>query len=298
MVHALTDLYESAGPCIVGFISKMVQAPTGYPPPFPDIIGTGFLVTADGVVATNRHVVDALWKLPIIPGTNEPSGAGFIFMVSEDKLGGQILNLKIRDVAVLQGFSPEIDWYGQDVPDVGFVQLQITGVPFLELATEDFAIRPGMEISTMGYPLGTLPLVLQNKVNQLGPFIRRGIVSSVYPFSSAQPHGFTIDIMQQGGSSGSPIFAGDSPRVVGLMWGGVQEPRQAQSASMSLTYTLNTNISICETSDMVNDALTKFLSTRKPLEPSIPSLQQLREQYPRPEKTTGFRWSMDPLDLV
>jgi len=295
---SLTDLYESAGPCIVGFMSRMVQAPIGQPPPFPTIIGTGFLVTADGVAATNRHVVEALWKLPKIPGTEERVGGAFIFMVSDDKLGGQILNLKIRDVAALKGFSSGNDWYGQDVPDVGFVQLEITGMPFLELAIEDYSLKPGMEIATMGYPLGTQPLVSEGKVNQLGPFIRRGIVSSVYPFSSPQPHGFTIDIMQQGGSSGSPIFAGNSSRVVGMMWGGVQEPRIAESSNMSLTYTLNTNISIAEPADIINDALTKYLSTRKPLDSSIPSLQQLIENNPRPETTTGFKWSMDPIDLT
>ena len=295
----LTDLYETASPCIVGFMSRMVQAPVGQPPPaFPDIIGTGFLVTVDGVVATNRHVIEALWQLPIAPGTNERLGGAFIFMVSEDKLGGLVLNLKIRDVATLEGFSTKNDWYGQEIPDVGFVQLGITGVPFLELATEDFAIRPGMDMATMGYPLGTQPLVLQNKVNQLGPFIRRGIVSSVYPFSSSQPHGFTIDIMQQGGSSGSPIFAGDSPRVVGMMWGGVQESRIAQSSSMSLTYQLSTNISLAEPADIIKDALTEYLSSRKPLDPSTPSLQQLKEKNPRPEKTTGFKWRMNSIDLA
>jgi hypothetical protein len=149
----LTDLYELASPCIVGFMSRMVQAPIGQPPLFPDIIGTGFLVTADGVAATNRHVVEALWNLPTVPGTNERVGGAFIFMVSDDKLGGQVLNLKIRDVAALQGFSSGNDWYGQDVPDVGLVQLEITGMPFLELATEDYALKPGMEIATMGYPL-------------------------------------------------------------------------------------------------------------------------------------------------
>ena len=74
-----------------------------------------------------------------------------------------------------------------------------------------------------------MPPTLHGKISQLGPFIRRGIVSSVYPFSTPKPHGFTIDIMQQRGSCGSPLFAADSPKVVGMMWGGVTEPRIAQS---------------------------------------------------------------------
>ncbi len=89
----LTDLYESASPCVVGFMSRMTEAPVGEPPPsFPDIIGTGFLVADDGVVATNRHVVEALWTLPTIPETGERAGGAFIFMMSDDKLGGQMLN--------------------------------------------------------------------------------------------------------------------------------------------------------------------------------------------------------------
>jgi hypothetical protein len=154
-----------------------------------------------------------------------------------------------------------------------------------------------MDISTMGFPMGTQPLVSQGKINQLGPFIRRGIISSVYPFSSHQPHGFTIDIMQQGGSSGSPIFSGDTPRVVGLMWGGVSDVRQAQSEDVSLTYTLNTNISLAERSDIIKEALDKYLESRGPLQPLPPTLEEIRAKYPRPEKSTGFKWSMNPMDM-
>ena len=94
----------------------------------------------------------------------------------------------------------------------------------------------------------------------------------MYPFSSPKQHGFTIDIMQQGGSSGSPIFAGDSSCVVGMMWGGAQETRVAKSQDMFLTYTLNANISIAEPADIIDDALMKHLSMRKPLDSSISSL--------------------------
>src|SRR5207253_3990664 len=48
----------------------------------------------------------------------------------------------------------------------------------------------------IGYPMGTLPLTALGKLNQASPFIRHGIVSSLFPFPGALPHGFTIDIMR------------------------------------------------------------------------------------------------------
>src|SRR5438270_4512602 len=36
---ALTSLFETAGPCVLAFISKMTQTPAGVPPMFPPIFG-------------------------------------------------------------------------------------------------------------------------------------------------------------------------------------------------------------------------------------------------------------------
>jgi len=47
--------------------------------------------------------------------------------------------------------------------------------------------------------------------------LRKGIISSVFPFASPFPHGFTIDAMVQPGASGSPIFLEDQPIVVGMV---------------------------------------------------------------------------------
>jgi hypothetical protein len=69
----------------------------------------------------------------------------------------------------------------------------------------------------------------------------RGIVSSVYPFPTAQPQGLTIDIMQQDGSSGSPIFRIADGSVIGVMSSGVIERKVAQSEQASLVYTVDTN---------------------------------------------------------
>ncbi len=77
----------------------------------------------------------------------------------------------------LDQFSSSDKWYGQTVPDIGFVQLGVRDVPALKLATEKFYLRIGMDVATIGYPMGTLPLTALGKLNQASPFIRHGIVS-------------------------------------------------------------------------------------------------------------------------
>ncbi|MFP5231421.1 MAG: serine protease [Acidobacteriota bacterium] len=218
-----------------------------------------------------------------------------MFLLDADKHGCQMLNIGVKSWGAINSFTSATDWYGQPVPDIGFVQLEVRETPFLELADEDFYLRPGMEIATIGYPLGTVPLTLHGKISQVGPFIRRGIVSSVYPFTTPKPHGFTIDIMQQGGSSGSPIFSADSPRVVGMMWGGLPESRFAQSAEASLMYTLNTNISLAEPAHIIQQALDSVVSAQQPDTSGFPTLQQLRDAHPRPTENTGLSWDSTPI---
>jgi hypothetical protein len=293
-VPLLTDLYNSASPCVVAFINKMQKSPAGQPPLFPGIFGTGFLANSEGLVLTNRHVVDVIESLPTHPTTGHGTAGALLLIFDEERQGCQLLNLPIVGTAALGTFSSNNDWYGQKVPDIGFVQLRVKENPFLELATEDFAIRPGMEISTIGYPMGTVPLTLHEKVSQLSPFIRRGIVSSVYPCPVANPHGFTIDIMQQGGSSGSPIFGPDNRRVVGMMWGGMNDTREAISETTSLIYTIPTNISLAEPAHIIKDALDEFLKGKPDFKGTLPTLKELRDAHPKPTKSTGLDWETFP----
>jgi len=201
-----------------------------------------------------------------------------------------MLVVDVRDWCVLGEFQSSDRWYGETVPDLGFVQLGVREVPFLQLASEDFYIKVGMEIATIGFPMGTLPLTALGKLNQVTPFLRHGIVSSVYPFPTANPHGFTIDIMQQGGSSGSPIFRTADGSVIGMMSSGVIERKIAQSDQASLVYTVNTNISIAEPSRVIKAALDEYRKLARTAPENLPTLAELRAKHPLGSVPQDLTW--------
>lgn len=287
----LTELFEVTEPCIVGFISRMAPGNLE-PPPFPPIFGTGFLASRNGIVITNRHVVDFFDQIPNHPRTGESSLAAVMWLPGEreaDRHAWQMLTIDVNASNVLGEFTSTDAWFGNGVPDIGFVQLKVRETNCLEIASEDFYVKVGMPIATMGYPMGSIPLSALGRLHQLTPFIRQGIVSSVFPFPGARPHGFTIDIMQQGGSSGSPILNPKNGKVVGMMSSGVLEWNTARSSVATLNYSQNTNISIAEPAHIIKLALEQveggFSDAR-----TFPTLRELREAHPRGSGPEGLTW--------
>jgi S1-C subfamily serine protease len=288
----LTELFDATEPCVVGFISRITTG-TAQPPPFPHIFGTGFLVSRKGIVVTNRHVVDAFDQFPNHPQTGESPLAAIMWFpgaVEDERRGWQMLAIDVNASNVLGEFTSTDVWFGNAVPDIGFVQLKVREINCLELASEDFYVKVGMPIATMGYPMGSIPLsVLGGRLNQLTPFIRQGIVSSVFPFPGARPHGFTIDIMQQGGSSGSPILNPQNGKVVGMMSSGILEWNTARSTVATLNYSQNTNISIAEPAHIVKLALEQ-VEAGFPDASGFPTLQELRDAHPQGSGPEGLSW--------
>jgi S1-C subfamily serine protease len=220
--NPLENTFEIVRSSIVAFASRVVRRER---PQFPEIIGTGFVVDARGVVATNRHVIDALKALPRHPSRNE-SSAFCILPTSIQSSGDQrymgTLFVGIRGYNVLESFVPAGSYYGQALPDFGFIQLEVQQLPALQLSEDAFSLRVGMPIATAGFPLGTDALLIYENISQVMPFLRHGIVSSVLPFPCPNPHGFTIDVMAQGGASGSPIFLPERPLAVGILHAGFE----------------------------------------------------------------------------
>jgi V8-like Glu-specific endopeptidase len=286
----LEESFEAVSPCVVGFISKLERTRIGQRPIFPRIIATGFVVDASGIAVTNRHVIEAFDQIPRHPKSGEFPIAAFMFLQGDAGKSMQFLVVELKRWSSLQSFTSTGDWYGQSVPDIGFVQLGVREVPFLTLASQDFYVKVGMRISTVGYPMGTLPLTVMGKLNQMTPFLRQGVVSSVFPFPTAKPHGFTIDIMQQGGSSGSPIFPVGEETVIGMMSSSVVDPTPIQTAQGSFIIPQNTNISIAESAHIIQLALDGFRNQSQIGTEGILTLEELREQNPQGSSTDGLEW--------
>jgi hypothetical protein len=174
----LVDTFEKLRPCIVAFASRIVSTPVDDMPLLPAIFGTGFLVDSRGIVATNRHVIERLHTLPRHP-SGRSSATVIIGTEVQQQERGHALPIWFADVKAywaVAEMKTETPFYGEDVPDVGFVQIEVSGLPALELAREPHALKIGLAIGTAGFPLGTDPLVVHGKVNQITPFLRHGIV--------------------------------------------------------------------------------------------------------------------------
>jgi S1-C subfamily serine protease len=288
----LTELFDATQPCIVGFISRIIRG-TPQAPAFPPIFGTGYLVNNKGLVVTNRHVVDLFAQIPRHPVTGEFAVGAVMWLPGEpepERHAWQMLIIDLNASNALGEFTSTDGWFGSTVPDIGFVQLKIRETKFLELSSDACYVKVGMPIATLGYPMGSIPLsVFGGRLNQVTPFIRQGIVSSVFPFPGGRPHGFTIDIVQQGGSSGSPILDPQNGKVVGMMSSSVLEWNVAQSDGASFRYSQNTNISIAEPAHIIKMALEQ-VEAGFPDSNRFPTLQEMRERNPQGSGSTGIEW--------
>jgi hypothetical protein len=105
----------------------------------------------------------------------------------------------------------------------------VKGLPEVELLASTDALREGVEVATVEFPMGTEALTAPGWLHQHGPFLQRGIISAILPFVCKAPHSFVINVMSMGGASGSPVFLTDSPKAIGILNAGLLTTNETMS---------------------------------------------------------------------
>jgi hypothetical protein len=231
----LAESFAAVRPAVVAFMPIVVpRDPTGKRQIFP-IIGTG-VILSDGLVATNAHVIDALLKLPrpdnfpidkfpftaVLFHSVKPGDNAAILDDSVAEVG-----LEVMGVFRVEGLIPRGKgfYYSPEKPDFNIVRVKAKGLPRVELEANTEKLVEGVEVGTIGYPMGTDALTAPGWVHQFGPFLQRGIVSAILPTRCKAPHAFVINLLSLGGASGSPVFLADSGHVIGILNSGLVETR-------------------------------------------------------------------------
>ncbi len=91
--------------------------------------------------------------------------------------------------------------------------------------------------------MGSVLIEEGGNISRVGPVLQRGIVAAVCPFEDAEPHAYLIDVMTQGGASGSPVFRIDNGEVIGVVHSRQHEQGVGKAGCLDFNVLLPTNFS-------------------------------------------------------
>jgi len=290
-MERFSKIYSKLKPSIVAIASRVSKNPE-----LPDIIGTGFIARPDGIILTNDHVIKAIKKLPRLKSMGPEDWPVIVlyFHWIPDK-GMMPIPLEVKGVGVLKREKPVEGYnYGPDIPDLGFIHVHIKDLPALKIA-EKLNLEEGDEVMLSGFPMGTDTLRAPGWLHQLTPTLQSGIISAILPFSCDNPHAILLNIMTQGGSSGSPVFNPSTGEVIGIEYAGIIEPKTLSGKSGILIFEDNTSLTLAIPAKIVNeiyqkiDDVEEFKNADISKSDTIESLIAKKEVTVHPPKTPAMR---------
>ncbi len=308
----LEEAYQKVNPSIVAFVPKFrpVYDPSEPPPEFPPIFGTGFIV-ADGLVVTNDHVARAISRLPKPPDCPEelwPVTCILLYLIPNK--GVAAINIDVIGVFGIEKAVMGEHYYGPPKPDIAFVHINMKDLPCVQVKYTPKEIKEGREVATAGFPMGTDTLTAPGYLHQITPTLQKGIISAILPFECDTPHALMINVMTQGGASGSPVFLPDSGDVIGVLYAGLQDigktlnVKSKDKIKNDPSFDIPTNASYVVPSYYIVDMLANISENENfKITDEMPSLKKKIEEGNFAERKTGkgieyARWGSDNREKV
>lgn len=254
----------------------------GRRPEIPRILGTGFVV-AEGLIATNDHVVQLAGQIPR-PTTAHPDDWPIeaVVFCAVSEVGMYQVPLEVIGAFTTAGFNVKGYYYGPPKPDIGFLHVKAKGLPRLKVVSDLKCIEPGTRLATAGFPMGTDALCAPGYLHQMTPTLQEGIVSAVLPFPCPTPHAFMLNVMAQGGASGSPVFLQDDPAVVGILYGSLNELYFGNVQGVQVPYKVPTMFSYCVPGHFLQRALDNIHAQPElALPPDTMTLDEMLAKMPK-----------------
>jgi len=183
--------------------------------PHLPVVGSGVVLSSEGLIATNRHVIEDI--VGELPAANDPWHVGVLIWQQVGRETKAFL-LDIRsEWSIQQVVAKSGRMRPNDSTDVAILDVGVQGIPTATLLESCSALVPGQRIVACGYPDGDSNLQDETGIRQRMPFLLAGSISALREDATGHLEQLACDLPVIPGSSGSPVFLENRAELIGIV---------------------------------------------------------------------------------